>query len=85
MSQPCNHSWSEEIETCRTCEGTDIEEVEIETGSVLGGVLRVKTEPLYGSFCLSCEDLTMVSLARHCKICGAVDWLFTMDEDIFGN
>jgi len=86
MDQQCAHEWSENLETCRTCEGIDIEETEIGTDSGGGsGGLRVKTEPLYGYFCDECQNFTMVSLARHCALCGEVDWLNSMDEEIFGD
>lgn len=84
MKESCEHQWSEELETCRTCNGTDIVEVEIpETINPLyQGRFRVKTEPLFGSFCEKCDDLTMVSWARHCEKCGAVKFLLSMDDEI---
>ena len=84
MEQQCAHDWSESLETCRTCEGIEIEEAEIEMDSSVGSSgLRMKTEPLYGYFCEECQDFTIVSLARHCILCDEVEWLNTMDEDIF--
>jgi len=84
MENQCAHEWSQNLETCRNCEGTEIEETEIETGSSVGaGRLRVKTEPLYSYFCEACQDFTMLSPARHCAFCGEVEWLNTMDEEIF--
>jgi len=82
--EECPHEWTDEVETCRNCGGTDIQSVALNTGDAPVGVLHAPVEPIYGSFCTRCQELTMVSLASHCTLCGEVDWEFDMDEEIFG-
>jgi hypothetical protein len=84
MENECAHEWVEFL-TGRECEGIEIEEVEIETKSPVNSLgWHIKTEPLFGYFCEECEELTMVSKARHCLQCGELVWLKTIDEEIFG-
>lgn len=82
MTPSCQHQWSEETDTCRTCDGSDIGLVEIAENPSTQGYFKVKTEPFYGSYCLSCDDFTMIGLALHCQLCAEVRWLSSMDEDI---
>lgn len=85
MIEVCNHDWSEAIDTCRICEGTELGLMEIVSEPSIPGFFRVKTEPLYGDYCFQCDDFTMVSEAFHCQKCSDVEWLETMDEAILGS
>ena len=82
--EECPHEWTDEIETCRNCEGIDVQSIALNSSDATPGVLRAPSEPLHGSYCTNCQSLTMVSPARHCTLCGKVDWVFDMDEEIFG-
>jgi hypothetical protein len=85
MENECTHEWTEFL-TCRTCQGIDIEEVEIKTDAPVNDLgWRIKTEPLFGYYCEKCDELTMVGQARHCLLCGKVEWRQTMDEEIFSD
>jgi hypothetical protein len=68
----CDHDIDdyELVKACRNCSGVDLEEREISSS-------------LFGSYCVTCKDFTMVSWAERCPECGFIEWVFTMDEEIF--
>ena len=81
----CPHLWDDLEETCRRCGGREIVEIEIDTPSHLAAQngLVVVAEPMLACYCVHCEELAMVSLAQQCFICGAVEFLQSMDDEIF--
>jgi len=80
-----SHQFGESEMACRTCSSNDIDKIEIESNNsfVSDAGFRVAWEPLFGYYCNQCERLTMISLAERCIVCGKVEWLEDMDDEIF--
>ena len=90
MSVPeeCDHDDDEYelVRACRKCGGVEIITRSISTSSsVAPGIFTHPQEKMSGYYCLDCQDFTMASIAERCPECGFVDWVYTMDEEIFGD